>query len=271
MIEVIAPLGFTEPLDVRLKFHANDRSGDVLNTKPRAARIQNGRTRTKPPSLDVEGFMLVQHKTKLDDFFDPEKVELVYGEEIRKLVQDLSGADHVEISGEGVLRFGESSNKSGAYNNSRPARFVHIDTSDAGAKILNQRHVMPEGRSAKRIVQYNVWRVLSQPPQDVPLAVCEAHSVDPKDFVFADALLDRDGKVELSFESVLLQYNPAQRWVFFNDMRPDEALVFKTNDSRTDPGLARFVPHGAFDNPQCPPGTPPRSSIEMRAAAFWYD
>lgn len=62
MTEVIAPLGFTEPLSVRMKFHANDRTGDVLNTILRDARIGDVRTRSQPPSLDVEGFTLVAHQ-----------------------------------------------------------------------------------------------------------------------------------------------------------------------------------------------------------------
>ncbi|EON97151.1 hypothetical protein UCRPA7_7341 [Phaeoacremonium minimum UCRPA7] len=269
MTEVIAPLGFTEPLPVRLKFHANDRTGDVLNTVPRDARIEDARSRSKPPSLDVEGFTLITHQSKVQNFRDTEEVERVYGEEIRQLLLELTGADGVEIRGAAVLRFGERSQDSGAHNNSRPGRFVHIDASDAAAGFFNSQLAVPEGRRLKRAVQYNVWRSITPPPQDVPLAVCEAGSIDPKDFVFADALFDTDGEILMSFESVLLQYNPMQRWVFFANMRPDEALIFKTND--TQPGTAHHVPHGAFDDPNCPPDTLPRASVEMRATAFWYE
>lgn len=269
MTEVIAPLGFSEPLPERMKFHANDRRGDVLNTIPRAAKIDNARARTEPPSLDVEGFMLTPHQSKVQDFRDSEEVERVYSEEVRRLLLELTGADQVEIRGAALLRFGERSQDSGAYNNSRPGRFVHIDASDAAAASFNSGLAVPEGRHVKRAVQYNVWRSITPPPQDVPLAVCEARSIDPNDFIFADALFDKDGQIMFSFESVLLRYNPAQRWAFFADMRPDEALVFKTND--TDPDLAHHVPHGAFDNPNCPPDTLPRASIEMRGTAIWYE
>ena len=269
MTEVIAPLGFTEPLPVRLKFHANDRSGDVLNTVPREARIQDARTRSSPPTLDVEGFTLVPHKSEVQDFRNSEEVERVYTEEVHRLLLELTGADRVEIRGAAVLRFGERSQDSGAHDNSRPGRFVHIDASDAAAKSFNSQIEAPEGRRLKRAVQYNVWRSITQPPQDVPLAVCEAGSVDPKDFVFADALFDRNGEILGSFESVLLKYNPKQRWAFFANMRPDEALIFKTHDTET--GVARQVPHGAFDNPLCPPDTTPRASIEIRGTASWYE
>jgi hypothetical protein len=52
-------------------------------------------------------------------------------------------------------------------------------------------------------------------------------------------------------------------------MRPEEVLIFKTND--TDPGCAHCVPHGAFDHPGCPADVPPRTSIEMRGIAYWFE
>ena len=48
-----------------------------------------------------------------------------------------------------------------------------------------------------------------------------------------------------------------------------EALIFKTND--TDPEAAHCVPHGAFDNPDCPRDVPPRISLEMRGIAYWFE
>jgi hypothetical protein len=52
-------------------------------------------------------------------------------------------------------------------------------------------------------------------------------------------------------------------------MRSDEALVFKTND--TDRTCAHCVPHGAFDNPDCPADVLPRASLEMRGIAYWFE
>jgi hypothetical protein len=52
-------------------------------------------------------------------------------------------------------------------------------------------------------------------------------------------------------------------------MTRDEALVFKTKDS--DPERAHHVPHTAFDDPSAPNDAAPRISLEMRAAAYWFD
>ncbi len=121
----------------------------------------------------------------------------------------------------------------------------------------------------RRFAHYNVWRVLSPPPQDVPLAVCDARSVSQEDLLEADAVFDVPGKPEWSFEGLVVRYNPRHRWSYFSDMTPGEVLMFKTNDS--DPSHPHHVPHTAFNDPNCPEGVPPRTSIEMRAVAYWFD
>ena len=108
------------------------------------------------------------------------------------------------------------------------------------------KYLPDNGRRVSRSAQYNVWRVLTPAPQDVPLAVCDARSLSPGDLIAADAMFDRDGKIAFSFEAWLLRHNPNQRWAYFSNMTPDEALIFKTHD--TDPGKAHCVPHGAFDD-----------------------
>jgi hypothetical protein len=113
-----------------------------------------------------------------------------------------------------------------------------------------------------------VWRALSPPPQDIPLTVCDAHSVAPADLIGADAVFDVEGKPEWSFEGWVVRHNSEHRWWYFSGMTRDEALIFKTNDS--DPAQPHCVPHSAFDDPSCPKGVPTRTSIEMRGIAYWF-
>ena len=256
-------------MSVRPKFHANDLSRDVLNVMPRAVEIEDARHRVSPPALDVEGFCLRAHHSGVHDFRDPTEIERVHVEEIRQLLLAVSGADHVHVTGSGVLRFGERSKESGAHNNSRPARFVHVDVSDATAKTFYERSRPDNGREVRRAAQYNVWRVLTPPPQDVPLAVCDARSLAPGDLIPADAIFDKGGAIAFSFEAWLLRHNARQRWLYFSNMSPDEVLIFKTHD--TDPAAAHCVPHGAFDDLNCPANAAPRASIEMRGTAYWFE
>jgi hypothetical protein len=50
-------------------------------------------------------------------------------------------------------------------------------------------------------------------------------------------------------------------------MRREEALVFKTYESRKD--VARWTAHTAFDDPTAPPDARPRESIEIRTLALF--
>jgi hypothetical protein len=254
---------------VRPKFHANDNAKDVLNVVTRAVPIEDVRSRATSPSLDIDGFRLYPHKSAVSDFRDRSELERVHVEEIRELLLNVSGADHVTVTGPGILRFGERSKESGAHNNSRPARFVHVDVSDTTASSFYARSRPDNGRQVRRSAQYNVWRAITAPPQDVPLAVCDARSLAPADLIAADAIFDQNGAVVFSFEALLIRHNPKQHWAFYSNMRPEEALVFKTNDS--DPQCAHCVPHGAFDNPECPSNVPPRASLEMRGIAYWFE
>jgi hypothetical protein len=250
----------------RPRYYANDHSRDVLDIDPQVMQIIDGRATA--PSLDQEGFTLVRHVSTVADFTDADAVMNIHRDEIVALIQSLSGADSVQVTAPGILRFSEKSGKAGSLNNSIPARFVHVDISDATADLFVKAGA-PKGRPIVRHAHYNIWRAISAPPQDVPLAVCDARSVARADLIEADAVFDVEGQPDWSFEGWVVAHNPAHRWHWFSDMTRDDALVFKTNDSN--PAFARCVPHVAFDHPACPADAPPRASIEMRATAFWFD
>jgi len=255
-------------MDRRPRYHANDASRDILNLESHSVEIEDARQRGTAPSLQVEGFEIQPHRSEVADFRDPGEVSRIHVPEIRELLLEITNADEVVMTPVGILRFGERSPECGTLDNSRPARFVHIDVSDATAAAISERSAPAGAAAFRRIAHYNVWRVLTPPPQDVPLAVCDARSLSPGDLVPADAVFDVSDQPEWSFEGLVIRYNPAQRWMFFSDMRPNETLVFKTHDTK--PGQPHHVPHSAFDDPACPPGVEPRVSIEMRGIAYWY-
>jgi hypothetical protein len=260
---------YTGAMAERPRYYANDHSRDVLTLEERTIRIDDARAQTVPPGLEREGFALIQHSSAVRDFLDAQAVARIYPAEIERLVVKLSGADRAVVTAPGVLRFSETSPDSGRLNNSRPARFIHIDISDPTAKTFADRSCPQDaGKPVRRFAHYNVWRVLSPPPQDVPLAVCDARTVSREDLMEADAVFDVPGKPEWSFEGLVVRYSPRHRWSYFSNMTRDEALVFKTNDS--DSSQPHHVPHSAFNDPTCPAGVAPRASIEMRAIAYWF-
>jgi hypothetical protein len=223
--------------------------------------------RARDTQLDREGFALWPHRSTVTDFTDREEVARVHPQEIVDLLRTATGADHVVVTGTGVLRFAEKSSLSGALDNSRPARFAHVDVSDVTAAAFSARSRPADAPTPRRIAHYNVWRAHTPPPQDVPLALCDARSVGEGDLLAADAIFDRDGRDLWSMEGLVVAHSPVHRWHWFRDLGRDEVIVFKTNDS--DPARAHSVPHVAFDDPDCPADVTPRSSIEMRAIAYW--
>jgi hypothetical protein len=250
-------LNYIGAMSERPRYHADDRSRDVLALDPRSVEIEDARSRPKAPSLEQEGFALIAHRSAVGDFNNSDEVERVYRLETHRLLQDLTGADAVVPCAQPVRRTAKTSRLtvSGKLYNARAANFVHVDISDATAASLAEQ----PAKRIKRFAHYNLWRVFSNPPQDMPLALCELSSVSPSDLVEADAIMDIPGKHESSYVGLVVRYNPRHRWACFPDMHRDELLVFKSQ-----------VPHAAFNNTTCPPGVPPRASIEMRAIAYWY-
>jgi hypothetical protein len=262
-------VNYTGEMSVRPRYHANDASRDVLVLDPRRVRIEDARSSASPPSLHREGIALVPHRSEVADFRNAAEVAARHPGEIERLILELTGADAVTVTGAGVLRFGEKSPESGKLDNSRPARFIHVDCSEATAAAFAERSRPPgNSRPIRRYAHYNVWRTFSPPPQDVPLALCDARTVEPRDLVPADAVFDVADRPEWSFEGLVVRFNPRHRWVYFSRMTRDEVIVFKTSDSSRDEPSQ--VPHSAFDDPSCPAGVPPRCSIEMRACAYWF-
>ena len=226
-------------------------------------------------SLDREGFVLVPHASDVQDFHAIEEdpaVDQLYLEEMEAFVGRLTGADRVLMLGPGKKRYGESAvDRLAGLANARPARYVHGDVTDVSgpelaAGMVHGTHGL-DLDELTRWAMYNVWRPITAPPQDFPLAVCDARTIDPTDEVTVTAVTAMRGFGEVRFATAGYLPNPAHRWCWFRDMTPDEVLVFKTHD--TDPARAHRVAHTAFTDPTCPAGTPTRASVEIRALALF--
>lgn len=260
----------------RPRYYADDGSRDNLTLDSRTVRVENARLWVQPPSLAREGFALSSHRSDVLDFRNPEEIARIHRPEIERMLLELTNADKVVLSEQAVRRSADRSSgpvrlrSSGSLYETRSVCFVHIDMSDSTAALFAQRYrPKGHGRPVRRFAHYNIWRALSPPPQDLPLAVCDSRSVSASDLVEADAMMDIPGKRESSYVGLVVRYNSRHRWAHFPHMNRDEVLVFKTHDS--DPAHPIYVPHTAFNDPTCPSGVAPRSSIEMRAIAYWFE
>jgi len=251
---------------------ADERS--TMETQPgRSVWIHD--VRGEPTSLDREGFELVEHVSTVTDFDRVEEdpaVDQHYIGEMTDVLARVTGADRVVMLGGGKKRYGESATeKLAPLKNAKPARYPHGDVTDVSgpeqaagiAAMIGGIDLAEFGRWAL----YNMWRSTTPPPQDHPLAVCDARTIRPEDGVPVVAITEIRGAGDFEFETTGYVYNPEHRWCFFRDMTPGEVLIFKTHDS--DPARAHRVAHTAFTDPTCPPGTPTRASVEMRALALF--
>jgi hypothetical protein len=154
--------------------------------------------------------------------------------------------------------------------NAKPARYPHADNTDASAlELANLFDIFVDDfdlTAYRRWAMYNVWRAITPPPQDFPLAVCDARSVSATDEVTVTAITE-ELQGDIVHDTMSYVHNPAHRWYYFPDMTIDEVIVFKSGDS--DPTGAVRVAHTAFTDPTCPPGVPTRASVEMRALAVF--
>ncbi|HEY0299916.1 MAG TPA: CmcJ/NvfI family oxidoreductase, partial [Rhizomicrobium sp.] len=197
---VRAGINYLGAMAQRPRYHAQDQSRDNLLLDLRKVEIED--LRATGAALIGAGFALVPHRSAVADFRDEAEVTRIHPAEIEALLLRETGADRVVVTGKAILRSGERSPLSGKLFNSRPARFIHIDVSDATARDFAARS-QPAGAAVRRFAHYNVWRVISPPPQDVPLALCDARSLAPEDLAEADAVFDAPSDApEWSFEGL---------------------------------------------------------------------
>ncbi len=215
-------------------------------------------------SLDRQGFQLVHQETAVRDFYDRAEVEKIYYPEIEVLLKEATGAEKVVVFDHQVRNIELS--KQGEKDAREYVRTVHNDyTAKSGPRRV--RDHLPEAEAEERLrhrfAEINVWRPIRGPIESTPLAVCDAQSIDAKDFVPTDFVYrDKVGEV------YRFTYNPQHRWSYFPRLERDEVILLKCYDSKED-GRARFSAHSAFDDPTSPPDAATRESIEVRALVFW--
>jgi hypothetical protein len=229
----------------------------------RPMAIRNGRPLRDEFDLEVTGFELVDHPTRVRDFFDPEELKRVYYPEVEALIKKVSGASRVVVF-DHTLRSGDEAEREARLVR-EPVLNVHNDYTEwSGPQRV--RDLLPDEAEEllkRRFAIIQVWRAIKQPIESNPLAIADARSLAPRDLIRAERRYpNRVG------ETYRVAYNPDHRWFYFPLMRRDEALVFKVFDSATD-GRARFTAHSSFEDPTTPAGAPARQSIEARTLAFF--
>ncbi|KAK5656991.1 hypothetical protein OQA88_3514 [Cercophora sp. LCS_1] len=249
--------------------------------------------RSLPPSsfgTDISGFSLHHAPAKETAFTDDAAIRTGYYAEVESLLKaQLPGVKKVVIFDHTIRKHDPSAPR-------QPVQSVHVDQTPGAAEVRVRRHV-EGGAEAEELLKgryqiINVWRPISHPATDFPLALVDWRTTEPEDLIAVDLLYPiprGEGEKEVlpdpekvaSTEGYEIKgetygVGPSERHKFYyvRDMKPEEALFIKCFDSWGEwhsgkEGVAVLTPHTAFVDPQTPHGTKGRESIEVRCLVFY--
>ena len=274
--EVAARIDYLLPTSrINRRFWAPGKEYNTGVYAPCDVTIRNARL-AGPFQADVHGFCLSTHRTAVTDWdanYDPYSA---YAAEVVNKVRELTGADLVVPMGGMVRTSGLTS-----ASMQPPAAEAHVDFTTRSAHFVAERMYRKargeEGAGYDRFICFSLWRVLTPPPQDMPLALCEAGSVrddegtantkvDVDAIPTGDALFAPIAGEEDMVAATVFHHSPDHRWWYFPDMTADEVIFIKFHDS--DHSRAWRCPHTAFRDTSRPDAVE-RRSIEFRGVAFF--
>ncbi len=251
--------------------------GEEYNTgvyAPYDVTIRNARL-AGPFTLDEHGFTLATHHSAVTDWGANYGPDSAYAAEVVEVAKRLCGADFA-IPMSGQMR---SSGLTGA-SVQPPAAEAHVDFTTKTAQMVAERLYRakrPDGAGFSRFICFSLWRPLSPPPQDMPLALCEGGSVrddegtrntkvDVDAIPTGDALFAPIQGEEDMVAATIFRHSPDHKWWYFPDMTADEVIFIKFHDS--DHSRAWRAPHTAFHDTSRPDANE-RKSMEFRAVAYF--
>ena len=228
----------------------------------RNIEVEDARLRVPQPSLEKEGVELVAWSDVPTAERDEADFQRDFYPRAEALVREHTGAQRVHAFDHNL----RSSSKDMTQGTplQAPVWLAHNDyTETSGPQRV--RDLVPdeaEALLAQRFAIINVWKPIHSPVYEAPLAVCDAQTIRPEDRIETDLRYpDRTGEI-YSFT-----YSDTHRWYYYPEMTPDETLLIKCYDSVSD--RSRFTAHTAIRDPNSPPSSPPRQSIEVRTLAFF--
>ena len=246
----------------RAIFYAAERDKSYWPGDDHEVVVTDLRSLDHPPSIERNGFTMLQQPTEVWDFSDSSQIEQVLYPEAVALAKRLNGAAHAIAFGP-VAR----SDRPGNSQSRLPAFGAHVDygrrtIEDIARPILGAQ---ADHWLSKRIVLMNLWRPVSTVYR-TPLALCDASTVQPDDLHDSEIRGGLDDPNRPPLYGYNLSYNPNHRWYYASRMQPDELFAFKLYDS--DSARPQWTGHTAINDPETPDDSPPRQSMEIRTISF---
>ena len=276
---VRAKVNYFDPAAPRGRFDVIDPERNLMKFEAHDIVVRDIRAAAKGEiSIERQGFMLASHvsqvarrpemaETNLTAQHGLPPINQAYYAELAPLIHQISGAREVIPQATGLtVRF---SPRSQQQSWAGAAGFIHLDVTDTSMQRFLDFSLEACARPIapySRVVLYQTWRTVSDPPQDNLLAVCDRRSVPVEDVVFYDAVIGDAGTALETIEARSCRHGPGHRWWYASDMGAEDLLVFIGYDSADPQGVQPF--HTGFDVPGQEHATP-RASLEARFFAFY--
>jgi hypothetical protein len=259
-------------------------SADVVLPVTRDVEILDGRA-AELPGWENCGFELVDHPSAVQDWSDDVEVAAVHHAEVEALAKAMTGCDHALVAG----HIKRGPDQARLHQDLAPITFIHSDfapsylelirgsfrkdaNNPGGLLALERNGVTADDvQDAGRLVILQFWRNLGPAKMDHPIAFCDARSVRLEDALAFPVSNYAGSGFDFEALAVCAPDEPDRhRWYAFPQLRPDEAVVFRTFDTDlVRAGRTFFTPHSAFRDPEVPIGQPARRSIELRATCVY--
>ena len=228
--------------------------------------------------LEQHGFVLLDAPTAVTDWGDEGAIAGTYLPEIERLIRTrlYPGRKLVIMQPPRIVRRGADTDNpqygAGVHQDHDISAddYQHNVMAFASAEIAAQWRARFERDDVEGFVVLDFWRTtgMAGPLKHMPLALCDATSVDTADIV--PTALEGIAPSGAITRHIGLRYNSGQRWFYYPDMTPDELLVFKlfqlVRGQEPQPYRACF--HSAVDNPATRPDAPRRQSCEHRVSVL---
>jgi hypothetical protein len=263
---VVAPLNFLLPMAEKpVAYNYEPPPGTPVRTGRNIeyqVTIRDARPIVDQLSLDREGFVMLHHRSAVQEFYDEGEIKSVYYPECERVMQQATGAVRV-VAFDHIVRNAAMAAKDKIIK--IPAKRVHNDYT-AWSAPQRVRDLM--GDEAEELLKHrfainNLWRPIRGPVLESPLTLCDAQSLAEGNLIAGELRYpDRVG------ETYSITFNPDQRYYYFPKMQPDEPVLIRCFDSAPQ-GAHRFSAHTGFDDPTSPPDAPPRESLEVRMLVFF--
>ena len=254
-------LRFGVDTGARQAHEIDPRSGWRGKSTAREVTLHDGREAAAV--LDTHGFELLEHARPPVDWNDPDTVAERYYPEVSARVLESTGGTRTFLFDHTVRHGDEAVRKARGVR--EPAFGVHNDYTHWSARKRLRELMSDEAETLleRRFAIVQAWRPIRRVVEADPIAIADARDIHESDLIPVNRVsLGRVG------ETWQIAHHPRQRFYWFPNMTPDEALLFKVYDSATD-GRARFTAHTAFRLPTQSADTPPRESCEVRMFVFF--